>query len=48
MSKTSSKQRYTQLTEWLLTVKKGKPVTPGSNAPVRTFSKADTYNKVRR
>jgi hypothetical protein len=48
MSKNSPKQRYTQLTEWLFTVKKGKPVTPGSNTPVRTFSKADTYNKARR
>lgn len=48
MSKTSSKQRYTQLTEWLLTVKRSKPVPPGSNAPVTTFSKADTYNKARR
>ena len=48
MSKTSAKQRYLQLMEWLPTVKQGKASTPGSKAPVRRFSKADTYNKSRR
>lgn len=48
MSKTSAKQRYTQLMEWLPTVKQGKVSTPGSKAPERTFSKADTYNRTKR
>lgn len=48
MSKTSAKQRYMQLMEWLPTVKQGKASTPGSKAPARTFSKADTYNRNRK
>ncbi len=41
MSKTSNKNRYTQLMEWLPTLKtkRKKRVKPGK------FSKADTYNK---
>jgi len=42
MSKTSSKQRYTQLKEWL-----GLRKTKTSNNNKRRFSKADTYNKRR-
>ena len=48
MSKTSAKQRYMQLMEWLPTVKQGKASTPGWKAPARTFSKADTYNRNRK
>jgi len=48
MSANSAKQMYTQLIEWLPTVKQGKASTPGSKAPARSFSKADTYNKSRR
>ena len=44
----SSKQQYVQLMEWLSTVKQGKVSTPGSKAPARTFSKADTYNRGKR
>ncbi len=46
MSKNSAKQMYTQLMEWLPTVKK----TAIKSAPERTrstFSKADSYKNTR-
>ena len=46
MSKNSSKQMYTQLTEWLTTIKK--PRTSPVQRNSTQFSKADTYNKSRR
>ena len=42
MSKTSSKQRYAQLKEWLSTTKN----TPKKGSPKKRFSKADHYKKV--
>lgn len=45
MSKTSSKQRYVQLKEWL-EIKGIKPAG-STNAPKRKFSKTDHYNKSR-
>ena len=46
MSKTSPKQRYIQLMEWLPTVKQAKKTT--SQRSATTFSKADTYNRSKR
>ena len=43
MSKTSSKQRYAQLKEWLATTKNG---PKGTDKP-KKFSKADHYKKTR-
>lgn len=48
MSKTSAKQRYLHLMEWLPSIKQDKTSTPGSKTPASRFSKADTYNKSRR
>ena len=45
MSKSSAKQRITQLKEWLVTFKKGEPVTAGKRTS--KFSKADHYKKTR-
>lgn len=44
MSKTSPKQRYTQLMEWLAVFKKG---TNTNNKKGRRFSKADHYKAKR-
>jgi hypothetical protein len=45
MSKNSSIQNYTQLTEWLSTLKtkRSKPVKSNSRQP--NYSKADAYNQ---
>ena len=45
MSKNSSIQNYTQLTEWLSTLKtkRNKPVN--SNSSQTNYSKADAYNQ---
>ena len=46
MSKSSAKQRITQLKEWLVTFKKGEPATSGKRSS--KFSKADHYKKKNR
>ena len=43
MSKNSAKQMYTQLTEWLATIKRPKTTPVQRNST--QFSKADTYNR---
>lgn len=43
MSKTTSKQKYVQLMEWLSVFKKG----DNSSKKTRKFSKADYYKKTR-
>ena len=45
MSKNSAKQMYTQLTEWLTTIKRPKTIPAQRNSS--QFSKADTYNRRR-
>jgi len=47
MSKTSAKQRYIQLKEWLSTRKTNEPNKPNKYNTGGKFSKADVYNKSR-
>ena len=48
MSKTTNKQRYNQLTEWLLTLKKNKDTTTESRGPRKKFSNNRSYKNSRR